>query len=41
MITKGRTCVKIAGRDTGVCVVLEVDKEKSRFKVYGPKGRER
>ena len=41
MISKGRVCVKIAGRDTGVCVVIDENKKKQRVLVVGPMVRKR
>ena len=39
MITKGRICMKTAGRDTGLCVVLE--KKEGKVRIAGPEVRER
>ena len=41
MISKGRVCVKIAGRDTGICAVIDQDKKKQRVLVIGPAVRKR
>ena len=39
MFNKGRMAVKIAGRDHGVCVVL--DEKEGRLQVFGPNVRKR
>lgn len=41
MISKGRVCVKFAGRDTGICVVIDEDKKQGRVQVFGPDVRKR
>ncbi|MBR9681365.1 MAG: hypothetical protein GOV00_01040 [Candidatus Altiarchaeota archaeon] len=41
MINKGRVCMKIAGRDTGICAVVDQDKGKQRVQVIGPEVRKR
>ena len=41
MMNKGRVCVKIAGRDTGICAVIDKDKKKQKVLVAGPKVRKR
>jgi len=39
MLKKGRVCYKVAGRDPGVCVVLE--EKEGRYLVVGPNVRKR
>ena len=39
MFNKGRMAVKIAGRDPGVCVIL--DKKEGKVQVFGPNVRKR
>lgn len=39
MPSKGQVCVKTAGRDTGICVVL--DSKDGKVRVMGPKVRKK